>query len=116
MPIRIVAHSVGMAAMLLGRKVGWAPQQREAARLPLHHAVRALWWHTLAGAALCAGFAAAGALPLLWALPFLLGPLLAIPFCLATSDPQFGRWLTRRRIAALSEEFDPASPFPPFAV
>jgi membrane glycosyltransferase len=116
MPIRIIAHSVGMLAMLGGMKVGWAPQKREAARMPIADALRALWWHTAIGVVLAAGFAAAGWLPLLWAAPFLLGPILAIPFCLLTSDPPFGRWLVRRRIAALSEEFDPASPFPPLLV
>jgi membrane glycosyltransferase len=116
MPIRIIAHSVGMVAMLAGMKVGWAPQRREAARIPILDAVRALWWHTAIGIALVAGFAAAGWLPLIWVAPFLLGPVVAIPFCLLTSDPRIGAWLARRRIAALSEEFDPASPFPPLAV
>jgi membrane glycosyltransferase len=113
MPIRIIAHSIGMAALVFGTKVGWAPQRRDARRIPLADALRALWWHTAIGAALLAGFAAAGWVPLAWAAPFLLGPLLAVPFCLLTSDPRFGRWLARRRIAALAEEFDPASPFPP---
>jgi membrane glycosyltransferase len=112
MPIRIVTHSIAMLGLVLGRKEGWAPQRREAASMPLADAVRALWWHTLIGAALVAGFAAAGWLPLVWALPFLLGPVLAIPFCLLTSDRRFGHFLVRRRIAALAEEFDPASPFP----
>lgn len=105
MPIRIVAHSIGIVALLAGRTVGWAPQQREAGHLPALQAIRALWWQTLIGVVLLAGFASAGWLPLLWALPFLLGPVLAIPFCLLTAAPWFGRWLVRRRVAALAEEF-----------
>lgn len=113
MPIRIVAHSVGMLGMALGQRVGWAPQRRNAARVRLSEAGRALWWHGAIGLLLLAGFALAGPLALLWALPFLLGPVLAIPFCLATSDPRFGVWLARRRLCAVREEFDAESPFPP---
>lgn len=113
MPIRIVAHSIGMLGMLAGRSVGWAPQRREAARVPFAQAARALWWPTAIGLALLAGFSLAGPVALLWALPFLLGPVLAVPFCLVTSDPRFGRWLTRSGLCAVREEFDAAGPFPP---
>jgi membrane glycosyltransferase len=112
MPIRIVAHSAGIVGLLLGRRIGWAPQARDAARVPVATAARALWWHTAIGIALLAGFAWAGWLPLLWVAPFLLGPVLAIPFCVLTSDPAFGRHLVARGAAAVSEEFDPAAPFP----
>jgi membrane glycosyltransferase len=116
MPIRIVAHSFGMAAMVLGQRIGWAPQQRDAARVPWAMALRALWWHALIGAVLLAGFAVAGRLPLLWAAPFLLGPLLAVPFCVLTAEP----WLARRFVlagtAAVPEEFRPNDPFPPLVV
>lgn len=112
MPIRIATHSVAMLGLILGRSVGWAAQQRGARDVGFSDALGALWWHTLAGALLAACFAAAGWPALFWALPFLAGPLLAIPFCLLTSDRRFGHFLVRRRIAALAEEFDPASPFP----
>jgi membrane glycosyltransferase len=111
MPIRILAHTAGIAGLLLGRRVGWAPQARDAARVPWGVATRALWWHTAIGVALLAAFAWAGLLPLLWAAPFLLGPVLAIPFCVLTSDPALGRRLVAGGTAAVSEEFDPASPF-----
>jgi membrane glycosyltransferase len=51
----------------------------------------------------------------LWSLPFLGGLALAIPFCVLTSDPALGRRLAREGIAAIPEENDPASPFPPLA-
>ena len=40
-----------------------------------------------------AGFASAGWLPALWALPLAGGLLLAIPLCVLTADPRFGRWM-----------------------
>lgn len=116
MPIRIVAHSFGMAAMLLGRKIGWAPQQRDAARVPWRDAMRALWWHTLVGLSLLAGFALAGWGPLLWALPFLLGPVLSVPFCVVTTAPWLARRLVAAGTAAVPEEFRPHDPFPPLVV
>jgi membrane glycosyltransferase len=113
MPIRIVAHSFGMAAMLLGRKIGWAPQQRDAARVPWRDAVRALWWHTLIGLALMVGFALAGWGALLWVLPFVLGPVLAVPFCVLTTAPFLARCFVAAGTAAVPEEFRPHDPFPP---
>ncbi len=113
LPIRIVAHSVGIAALLAGRTVGWAPQRRDATQISMLQAVRGLWWHTLIGLGLLAGFAASGPLPLAWALPFVLGPVVAIPFCLLTAARGFGRWLTRAGIAALPEELGRENPPPP---
>ena len=40
----------------------------------------------------------------LWALPLAGGLLLAIPLCVLTADPRFGRWMRRRQIAAIPEE------------
>jgi membrane glycosyltransferase len=81
--------------------------------VPASLALRALWWHTLAGLVLLAGFAMAGWTALLWALPLLAGAALAVPFCVLTADPAFGARLVRAGIAAIPEERDPASPFPP---
>jgi membrane glycosyltransferase len=112
-PISALNQTVEMAAMAFGRRVGWAPQQREDRRVPASLALRALWWHTLAGLVLLAGFAMAGWTALLWALPLLAGAALAVPFCVLTADPAFGARLVRAGIAAIPEERDPASPFPP---
>ncbi|WP_439579636.1 glucans biosynthesis glucosyltransferase MdoH [Elioraea sp.] len=112
-PISALNQTVEMAAMALGRRVGWAPQAREDRRVRVADAARALWWHTLAGAGLLAGFAAASGAALLWALPLLAGAVLAVPFCVVTADPAVGRRLVRSGLAAIPEERDPHSPFPP---
>jgi membrane glycosyltransferase len=111
-PISALNQTIEMAAMALGRRVGWAPQTREDRRVKLGTAARALWWHTLAGVALLAGFAIASVTAFLWALPLLAGAALAVPYCVLTADPALGRWLVRAGVAAIPEERDPASPFP----
>jgi membrane glycosyltransferase len=111
-PISALNQTAGMAAMALGRRVGWAPQMREDRRVPLGTAARALWAHTLAGLVLLAGFALAGWTAFLWALPLLAGAALAVPYCMVTADPALGERLVRAGIGAIPEERDPASPFP----
>jgi len=111
--IRAVNQTGGMLALALGRRIGWAPQLREERGVSWAEAARGLWWHSLLGVAGLAGFAAAGPVAFLWALPFLGGLVLAIPFCVVTSDPALGRRLVRAGIAAIPEENDPRSPFPP---
>jgi len=113
--IRAVNQTGGMVAVALGRRIGWAPQAREERGVAWGEAARGLWWHSLAGVAGLAGFAAAGLVPFLWALPFLGGLALAVPFCVVTSAPGLGRRLVRSGIAAIPEETDPGSPFPALA-
>ena len=57
-----------------------------------------------------AGFAAGGSAAALWALPLAGGLLVAIPLCVLTADPRFGRWLRERQIAAIPEEHPVARP------
>ena len=75
------------------RSVGW----REAARL--------YWPQTLLGVLVFICFAHAGWLACLWAAPLAGGLLLAIPFCVLTSNLRLGHFLRRRRVAAVPEEF-----------
>jgi membrane glycosyltransferase len=111
--IRAVNQTGGMIAMGLGRRIGWSPQAREGGGVAWAEAARGLWWHTLVGVVGLAGFAAAGLVPFLWALPFLGGLALAIPFCVLTSDPVRGERMVRTGLAAIPEEHDAASPFSP---
>jgi membrane glycosyltransferase len=58
------------------------------------------------GVTVFAGFAAAGWTAVLWALPLSGGLLVAIPFCVITAHPRFGRWLRQREVAAIPEEIN----------
>ena len=95
-----------MLRLALGRHVGWTPQNRADRGVGWREAARLLWPQTALGALVFAGFASAGWLPALWALPLAGGLLLAIPLCVLTADPRFGRWMRHRRIAATPEELD----------
>ena len=67
-------------------------------------ASRLLWPQTVLGGLVFAGFAASGWTATLWALPLAGGLLTAIPLCVLTAEPRFGRWLRERQIAAVPEE------------
>jgi membrane glycosyltransferase len=108
-PVAQVSKTGAMLRVLTGRGVGWPAQDRAASGLSWRGAARAFWPHTLIGVAALLGFAQAGALALAWSLPFVGGLAVAIPFCVLTADPRFGRWLSRRGIAAMPEEIPQAS-------
>jgi membrane glycosyltransferase len=109
-PVAQVSKTGAMLRALTGRGVGWAAQDRTASGVAWSVAARAFWQHTLLGVVALAGFARAGAL--VWALPFVGGLVVAIPFCVLTASPRVGRWLRRRGVAAMPEEvagYDPSS-------
>ncbi len=89
---------------MLGVRSGWTPQNRSDRGVTWAEASRLLWPQTVLGLLTFAGFAAAGSTAALWALPLAGGLLVAIPLCVLTADPRFGRWLRERQIAALPEE------------
>jgi membrane glycosyltransferase len=111
-PIRVVHQTGFLLALPFGVRMGWKPQNRADRGVSWWDAARLLWPHTLIGG-LAMGFVAATA-P--WALPLALlwagGLLLAIPFCVLTTDPRLGRWLAARGLAATPEEVQAASNAP----
>jgi membrane glycosyltransferase len=104
--VSVVAKSGALVRLVLGRHAGWSPQNRADRGVGWREATRLLWPQTALGALVFAGFASAGWLPALWALPLAGGLLLAIPLCVLTADPRFGRWMSQRQIAATPEEID----------
>ena len=103
-PIAQVNRALCLAALPFGGGRGWAPQNRSERGVAWTDALRQLWLHTLLGLALGAGFALGGLAALAWALPFMLGLVLAVPFCVATAAPGFSGWLSRHGLAATPEE------------
>jgi len=108
-PIRVVHQAGFLLALPFGVRMGWKPQNRADRGVSWWDAARLLWPHTLIGV-IVMGFVAATA-P--WALPIALlwagGLLVAIPFCVLTTEPRFGRWLAARGLAATPEEVQAAS-------
>ncbi len=105
------------AAFLLGlpfgRSVAWGAQRRSAVAVSWSDAARDFWPATLFGVTLagllCAG--APAAVP--YALPFIAGLALAIPFAKLTASPALGAFFVRYRLCAAPEELastqDPVS-------
>ena len=102
--ISVVAKTGAMLRLAYGAAAGWTPQNRSERGVTWGEATRLLWPQTGLGVLVFAGFAAAGWRATLWALPFAGGLLAAIPLCVLTADPRFGRWLRDRQIAAIPEE------------
>jgi membrane glycosyltransferase len=111
-PVVMLAQSVFVAGLFLGRKVKWEAQVRDGHRVSWRDAARGMWPQTLFGllaGGLLATFAPA-VLP--WAAPVLIGLLLAIPMTVVTSSPALGRKLARLGVCAIPEERRPGAPVP----
>ncbi len=102
--VSAVAKTAAMLRQVFGKITAWTPQNRADRRVGWGEATRLLWPQTALGALVFTGFASAGWVATLWALPLAGGLLVAIPLCVVTADPRVGRWLHRRQIAAVPEE------------
>jgi len=102
--INILAKTIATIRIGLGFRAGWTPQNRSDRGVSWSEAARLLWPQTVLGCTVFACFARAGWPAVLWAVPFASGLVLAIPFCVATSDPAVGAWLREHRWAAIPEE------------
>lgn len=104
-PIIAVYVSVFLVGLLLGRSVVWSGQNRERLGVSFRSAVKAMAVQTLIGVSLAVLiYRSGGAISLLWALPFVGGLCLAIPFAMFTAAPIFGRSSTRLGLFAIPEE------------
>jgi membrane glycosyltransferase len=109
-PIMWVGHTMFLAGLLLGRRLGWGGQARDDHSVPWSDAVRQLWPHTLLGwfCILVLASTVPAAIP--YALFIAAGPALSIPLAVVTSWPSVGRALMRAGIGALPEENAPPAP------
>ncbi len=109
-PVLAIAHSVFIGGLLVGRKLVWEPQRRLTHRVPVALAWWRLWPQTLIGLAATFALATHGSVTVALLSPFFIGALVAVPLAVWSASPQLGRWVTRRRLWAIPEEFSP-SPF-----
>ena len=107
MPIMWFRHSVFLAGLVFGKRIGWIGQTRDDHAVPISLAAETLWPQTLFGAAALGVLAAThpGAIP--YAMFVAGGLALSIPLAIVTALPQAGRWLTRIGIGRLPEETSP---------
>ncbi|HMK78964.1 MAG TPA: glucans biosynthesis glucosyltransferase MdoH [Xanthobacteraceae bacterium] len=103
-PIMWFGHTMFLAGLLLGKRIGWGGQARDDHSVAWGDAAKVLWPHTLLGSAciLVLAFTVPAAIP--YALFIAAGPALSIPLAVITSWPAVGRLLMRTGIGALPEE------------
>jgi membrane glycosyltransferase len=104
-PISMFNQTMFMLALLFGRNIGWASQQRDGYRVSWRAAVEDLWPATSFGTAILIFIAFAAPAAILWFLPFLMGLILSIPFAVFTSSPEVGEAAVQWRLCAIPEEF-----------
>ncbi|HVT55060.1 MAG TPA: glucans biosynthesis glucosyltransferase MdoH, partial [Xanthobacteraceae bacterium] len=75
-------------------------------QVPWRAAIRELAPVTAFGLAMLGFLALAAPGAILWFLPFLAGPILAIPFAVFTSSPKIGDAMAGARLCAIPEEFE----------
>jgi membrane glycosyltransferase len=93
-----------MAALALGHSTLWSGQNRDARDLSWRQAARAFWPQTLFGVIVNGLLLMASPQLLVYAMPFTLGTLLAIPFAVATSSRRLGAWCVQSGLCAVPEE------------
>lgn len=103
-PIMWFGHTVFLAGLLFGRRIGWIGQVRDDHVVLWSTAARMLWPQTLLGGAslLALAFTHPSVIP--FASFIALGLAVSIPLAVWTARPEFGRWLARIGLCALPEE------------
>jgi membrane glycosyltransferase len=106
-PITWASHTLFLARLLSGRTIKWGEQTRDDHPVPWQLAARELWPQTMFGLVpICLlALTAPSAVP--YALFIAAGPLLTIPFAVATASPTFGRALIAAGLDRLPEETQP---------
>jgi len=103
-PVAMLSGTLSLARVWLGRKTAWLAPRRGAYRVAWRAAARAFWAETAIGTTLLAALALAAPVAIPWFLPFLAGPVLAIPLAVVSADPALGRWARQIGLCTLPEE------------
>ena len=107
-PILWFEHTVFLANLALGGRVGWGGQARDDHAVPFTLALRKLWPQTLLGwgCIVTLALTAPAAIPV--ALLVAGGLAFAVPLCVLTADPGIGTALVRFGLGRLPEETAPS--------
>jgi membrane glycosyltransferase len=106
-PIMWLDHTIFMAGLPLGRRIGWLGQTRGDHAVPLKQAIHSLWPQTLlgCGAILLLAVTHPSAIP--YALSLAGGMALSIPFAVVTASPAAGAVFAHSGVGRLPEETGP---------
>ncbi|MEY4243349.1 MAG: glucans biosynthesis glucosyltransferase MdoH [Verrucomicrobiota bacterium] len=108
-PCIMLAHSMMVLSIILGRTVGWGNQNRETDGTAWRDAIRIHAPQTLLGLAWTALAWKISPTFTAWMSPILLGLILSAPVSVITSRSRYGRALQRHKILATPEELKPPS-------
>jgi membrane glycosyltransferase len=103
-PSLMLLHTAFIAATIAGKAISWRAQPRDDRGVAWRDATKRLWWVTAAGVALTAYVALRTPDLAPWLSPVMAGLLLAIPLCVFSSRPAWGRSLARLGLFAIPEE------------
>ncbi len=106
-PCVMVAHTMIVFSIILGRAVGWGTQSRETDGTAWIDAIRFHALPTLLGAAWTVVAITINSTFAAWMSPILLGLLLSIPVSVWTSRARYGRAMGRRGLLSTPEELQP---------
>ena len=106
-PCIMLAHSMMVLSIILGRTVGWGNQNRETDGTAWRDAFRIHAPQTLLGIAWTALAWKISPTFTAWMSPILLGLILSAPVSVITSRARYGRALLRHKILATPEEITP---------
>ncbi len=106
-PIMWFGHTVFLAGLLLGRRIGWTAQARDEHTVPWGLAWQRLWPQTALGVGSLALLAATVPAAIPYALFIAGGLAFSIPLAVITATPAFGRFLWRVGLGRLPEETAP---------
>ena len=93
--------------MWFGKERGWGAQSRSAHAVSWGAAARDFWPPTLFGILILSLISTGAPAALPWALPYVGGCVIAIPFAIITASPRLGLWLQKHKICGVPEEFSP---------
>ncbi|MGI8602536.1 MAG: glucans biosynthesis glucosyltransferase MdoH [Verrucomicrobiales bacterium] len=106
-PILMLFHTQFVITNLLGWEVGWGPQNRLADGTAWRDAIRAHWWHTLAGIAWGLFSWIYIRDSFWWFLPVLVGLVLSIPISVLMSRKSWGDFFRKIGLLVTPEELAP---------
>lgn len=106
-PIMWLDHTIFMAGLPLGRRIGWLGQTRGDHAVPLKQAIHSLWPQTLLGCGTILLLAVTHPSAIPYALFLAGGMALSIPFAIVTALPAAGAVFARIGVGRLPEETGP---------
>jgi membrane glycosyltransferase len=103
-PVQWMSHTIQLAELVLGRKVGWGAQARDDHAVSVADAFHDLWPHMLVGWSCIAVLAMTNPAAIPVALLTAGGLALSVPLAVMTASPWFARFVLRTGIGRLPEE------------